>query len=66
MISKSREDNDALFDKLNGLHEAISFTKEEESENLLIYYDAGGFGANLQLNQVSKEKINLVAVLRSN
>ena len=39
MISKSREDNDALFDKLNGLHEGISFTKEEESNNTLPFLD---------------------------
>ena len=39
VILKSREDNDALFDKLNGLHEGISFTKEEESNNTLPILD---------------------------
>ena len=39
VISKSREDSDALFEKLNSLHEAISLTKEEESNNTLPFLD---------------------------
>ena len=39
VISNSREDNYALFKNLNGLHEAISFTKEEENNNILPFLD---------------------------
>ena len=39
VISKRRDDTDALFDKLNGLYEAICFTKEVKSNNTLPFLD---------------------------
>ena len=39
VISKSKVDSDILFEKLNSLHKAISFTKEEESNNALPFLD---------------------------
>ena len=39
VISKSKVDSDILFEKLNSLHKAISFTMEEESNNALPFLD---------------------------
>ena len=39
VISKTRKNNEVLFDELNGLHNKISFTREIEENNELPFLD---------------------------